>query len=93
MGAVPPAVVSRYWSTTVTAEGLVVRVMRRRSIPWTEITDIAVDEFAGDRFVYLTVVDGSRKRLPAPVHSHHFHDAAFDDRYAAIVRTWQAAHR
>lgn len=82
---VPLVLVPLVWSTTVTEAGLVLRTVRHRSIAWTEIADIAVEEFAGDSFVELRLADGSRTRLPAPLKSHLFRDRAFDDRYAAIV--------
>lgn len=87
---VPCAVAAgRTRSTTVTAEGILIRAVRRRFIPWEMVRAISVDSSAGDRSIGLRLTDGSRRRLPAPVeHRRRPHDAAFDAEYAAIMEAW-----
>lgn len=76
------------WSTTVTADGIAVRAVRRRFIPWEQVDAITVDE-SGDRSIDLSLNDGSHRRLPAPVErQRRSHGDRFDEKYAAIVTAW-----
>ncbi|NUR31665.1 MAG: hypothetical protein HOV83_38475 [Catenulispora sp.] len=87
---VPCAVAAgRTRSTTVTAEGILIRAVRRRFIPWDMVRAISVDSSAGDRSIGLRLTDGSRRRLPAPVERRRrLHGAEFDTEYAAIMEAW-----
>jgi hypothetical protein len=66
--AVPIAVLAaRTRSTTVTAEGIAIRAVRRRFVPWSQVRAITVEDGAAARSIDLILVDDSRLRLPAPV--------------------------
>ncbi|GAA1978479.1 hypothetical protein GCM10009838_44090 [Catenulispora subtropica] len=88
--AIPFAVLAaRVNSTTVTADGVLIRSVRARFVPWDQIKAITVADGAGDRSIDLRLVDGSHRRLPAPVERHwRSHDAEFDAKYAALMQAW-----
>lgn len=87
---VPCAIAAgRTRSTTVTADGILIRAVRRQFVPWDRIRAISVDSSAGDRSIDLRLTDGSRRRLPAPVERRRrSQDAEFDAEYAAIMEAW-----
>ena len=92
VAAIPFLFLIRQWSTTVTAEGITVKTLRRRFIPWSEVQDIKLDVLAGDTSIDVCLRDGSRRRLPAPLERYKsFYDTEFAAKYVAIVEAWRAA--
>ena len=47
-------------------DGLEVRQLRLRRYPWSEITDVQVDPWSGNRRVRITLADGTSPLLPTP---------------------------
>jgi hypothetical protein len=92
LAAIPFAFLIRQWSTTVTAEGITIQTLHRRTIAWSEVEDIKLDVLAGDTSIDVHLRDGSRHRLPAPLERYkNFYDTEFAEKYVAIVKTWRAA--
>lgn len=90
--AIPFAFLIRQWSTTVTAEGITIQKLRRRTIAWSQVRDIRLDVLAGDTSIDVYLDDGSRHRLPAPLERYKaFYDTEFAEKYVAIVKAWRAA--
>jgi hypothetical protein len=94
VAAVPALLLLRTWSTTVAAQGITIRTLTRRFIPWAQVRDIRVDFLAGDSSIDVYLLDGTRKRLPAPLERlDRHHDAEFVDEYAEILAMWKAHGR
>jgi hypothetical protein len=91
VAAVPALLLLRMWSTTVTGQGITIRTLTRRFIPWDQVRDIRVDVLAGDTSIDVYLLDGSRKRLPAPLERFDRHyDVDFATEYAEIRAVWKA---
>jgi hypothetical protein len=91
VAAVPALLLLRTWSTTVTAQGITIRTLTRRFIPWAQVRDIKVDVLAGDSSIDVYLLDGSRRRLPAPLERFNRHyDIDFATEFAAIRAVWKA---
>jgi hypothetical protein len=84
-------VLSRYVGVTLTPEAVVVHNLRRRTIPWTSVAEVAVEPFAGGRRVVLYETDGRRTPLRMPSSGFLSRDRRFDDK-AATIRSWWLAH-
>ncbi|MER6333210.1 hypothetical protein ABT298_28585 [Streptomyces sp. NPDC001034] len=85
-------VLSRYVGVTLTPEAVVVHNLRRRTIPWTHVAEVAVEPFAGGRRVVLYETDGHRTPLRMPSSGFLSRDRRFDEK-AATIRSWWLANR
>ncbi|MFF3468162.1 hypothetical protein ACFYXB_39050, partial [Streptomyces sp. NPDC002619] len=97
LAIVPPFLVmlelwwlSRYVGVTLTPEAAVVHNLRRRTIPWTNVSEVAVESFSGGRRVVLYETDGRRTPLRMPSSGFLSRDRRFDDKVAAIRSWWLA---
>jgi len=72
-------------------DGVVLRGVRRRVVPWNAVQAIEAKKYFGTRVVVL-VVDGRLRRLRAPFTGPLQRDRQFDDKLAAL-RSWWMNHR
>ncbi|MFH7340219.1 hypothetical protein [Streptomyces sp. KHY 26] len=83
-------VLSRYVGVTLTPEAVVVHNLRRRTIPWSRVAEVAVEPFTGGRRVVLYETDGRRTPLRVPSSGFLSRDRRFDEKAAAIRGWWLA---
>ncbi|WP_159064505.1 hypothetical protein [Streptomyces olivochromogenes] len=83
-------VLSRYVGVTLTSEAVVVHNLRRRTIPWANVAEVAVEPFTGGRRVVLYETDGRRTPLRMPSSGFLSRDRRFDDKVATIRSWWLA---
>ncbi|MET8410595.1 hypothetical protein ABZV34_21265 [Streptomyces sp. NPDC005195] len=83
-------VLSHYVGVTLTPEGVVVHNLRRRTIPWTGVAEVAVEPVTGGRRVVLYETDGRRTPLRMPSSGFLSRDRRFDDKVATIRSWWLA---
>ncbi|MFH8388239.1 hypothetical protein [Streptomyces sp. NPDC018036] len=81
----------RYFGITLTPEAAIVHNLRRRTIPWTDVAEVAVEPFSGGRRVVLYETDGHRTPLRMPNSAFLSRDRRFDEK-AATIRDWWLAH-
>ncbi|MGW1070144.1 hypothetical protein ACWD4F_37280 [Streptomyces aureus] len=84
-------VLGRYVGVTLTREAVVVHNLRRRTIPWTAVAEVAVEPVFGGRRVVLYETDGRRTPLRMPSTAFLASDRRFDDKVATIRSRWLAA--
>ncbi|MFI0961514.1 hypothetical protein ACH4S8_08930 [Streptomyces sp. NPDC021080] len=83
-------VLGRYVGVTLTPEAVVVRNLRRRTILWTDVAEVAVEPITGGRRVVLYETDGRRTPLRMPSSGFLSRDRRFDDKVATIRSWWLA---
>jgi hypothetical protein len=81
-----------WFGATLTTEHLVAHNIRRRTIPWSDVSHIRAETNLGQRTVVVTDVSGRETRLRAPTTGAFAWDKRFDQKYVAIV-DWYQAHR
>jgi hypothetical protein len=81
---------NRYVGLTLTPEAAVVHNLRRRTIRWTDVSDVAVEPFAGGRRVVFYETNGQRTPLRMPTTGFLSRDRGFDDKVATIRGWWRA---
>ncbi|MGW0964787.1 hypothetical protein [Streptomyces sp. NPDC002516] len=81
----------RYFGITLTPEAAVVHNLRRRTIPWTDVAEVAVEPSSGGWRVVLCETDGRRTPLRMPNSAFLSRDRRFDEK-AATIRDWWLAH-
>ncbi|WP_152648182.1 hypothetical protein [Streptacidiphilus anmyonensis] len=82
-----------FWvGVALTPEAAVVYRFRRRTVPWREIAEVAVEPFplGGGRRVVLHLHDGTRIALRQPSTGFLVWDPRFDEKLAAIRSSWLA---
>lgn len=79
-------------SVTLTPDALIHRRLRRRQIPWTNISQISTQSLMGGRSVVVYEHSGRRTRLGVPVTGLMYWDRDFDAKFHAIGE-WFMAHR
>ncbi|MFF2999322.1 hypothetical protein ACFVTC_32945 [Streptomyces sp. NPDC057950] len=84
-------VLTHYVGVTLTPEAVVVHNLRRRTIPWADVAEVAVEPVTGGRRVVLYETDGRRTPLRMPSSGFLSRDRRFDDKVATI-RSWWLAH-
>jgi hypothetical protein len=77
-------VLNRYVGVTLTSEAAVVHNLRRRTIPWANVSEVAVERFAGGRRVVLYETGGRRTPLRMPSSGFLARDRRFDDKVETI---------
>ncbi|MET7987697.1 hypothetical protein [Streptomyces sp. NPDC005281] len=83
-------VLSRHVGVTLTPDAAVVHNLRRRTIPWTNMADVAVEPFFGGRRVVFYETDGRRTPLRIPNTAFLSRDRRFDEKVATIRGWWLA---
>lgn len=83
-------VLGRYVGVTLTREAVVVHNLRRRTIPWTAVAEVAVEPVFGGQRVVLYETDGRRTPLRMPSTAFLSRDRRFADK-AATIRSWWLA--
>lgn len=73
----------------LTPDGVLVTGPRRGMVKWPDVRAITVEKLIADRTVVLTLVDGKRIRLPAPV---DFLDSHFDEKVKVIRACWRGQY-
>ncbi|MET8287304.1 hypothetical protein AB0M86_15850 [Streptomyces sp. NPDC051639] len=84
-------VLGHYVGVTLTPEAVVVHNLRRRTIPWTDVAEVAVEPVTGGRRVVLYETGGRRTPLRMPSSGFLSPDRRLDDKVATI-RGWWLAH-
>jgi hypothetical protein len=93
LGLAPLLIVaSRLMSVTLTPEALVQQNLRRKVMPWTNISRITTESLLGGRSVVVYDHSGRRTRLRAPVTGIMFWDREFETKYR-IIGEWYMSHR
>ncbi|MFD8739519.1 hypothetical protein ACFV06_32040 [Streptomyces sp. NPDC059618] len=80
-----------HFGISLTPEAAVVHNMRRRTIPWTDVAEVAVEPITGGRRVVLYEWDGRRTPLRMPSSAFLSRDPRFDEK-AATIRSWWLAN-
>jgi len=88
-GATIGLIVSRGFGVTLTPDALVSHGMRRRVLPWSEITGITKDNLLGTRRVVVHLRDGRTVRLRAPIGGFPW-DPDFERKFHTIGQWWLA---
>lgn len=73
----------------LSTEGVIVRELGERTFRWRDITDVRPARHGHRWCVLLTLADGRRRRLPAPVSSDRRLDPDFLPQVNTMVRWWQ----
>ncbi len=81
-----------WFGTTLTKEHLIAHNIRRRTIPWNDVSYIKAETNLGQRTVVVTEVSGRQTRLRAPTTGAFAWDTRFEQKYRAIV-DWYEAYR
>jgi hypothetical protein len=79
----------RWFGVTLTADGLHVHSLRRRTIPWQDVTAIRAEEFEANRVVAIYELGHRRTRLRYPTTGSLFQDQHFDAK-VKIIQDWWA---
>lgn len=79
------------WGAVLTPHGLVAKGFTTRHFAWQEIAHVEVSSFMFTKTVRLTLVDGRRTRLRAPVDSWGSRDPEFPAKATTIWQWWAAA--
>ncbi|MEW2401725.1 hypothetical protein [Streptomyces sp. NPDC046862] len=77
---------------TLTSSAAVVRNLRRRTIPWSNVQAIHIEPYMGTRRLVLYEAGGRRTPLRAPITGFLAWDSGFEEKYHTIGRWW-LAHR
>ncbi|MHB9860539.1 hypothetical protein [Streptomyces sp. YIM S03343] len=77
---------------TLTPSAAIVRRVRKRTIPWSNVQAIQVESYAGSRTVVIYEAGGRRTRLRAPITGFLSWDRGFEEKFHTIGRWW-LAHR
>ncbi|MUL42629.1 hypothetical protein FZ103_15860 [Streptomonospora sp. PA3] len=73
---------------TLTPEGIVVRDVRVRTLPWREIAMIRTKPFAARTVVEVRMADGRRRNLVAPSLGRAKHGRRFAEEVGLIQHWW-----
>ncbi|MFD4556001.1 hypothetical protein ACFWP5_17060 [Streptomyces sp. NPDC058469] len=81
-----------YFGITLTPSAAVVRNVRRRTIPWSDIQAIQIESTLGTKSIVLHEANGRRTRLRAPTTGFPVWDRHFEEKFHTIG-TWWLTHR
>lgn len=79
------------WGAVLTPHGLTAKGFTTRHFAWAEIAHVEVAPFLGTQTVRLTLANGKRTRLRAPIDSWGARDPEFPAKATAIWQWWAAA--
>ncbi|UGQ14195.1 hypothetical protein LO772_11720 [Yinghuangia sp. ASG 101] len=82
--------VSARWGAVLTPYGLTAKGLTTRHFAWPEIAMVEVSRFLGTQTVRLTLANGKRTRLRAPVSGWGAQDAHFPMKAYTIWQWWAA---
>jgi hypothetical protein len=83
---------NRRLGITLTPTEARVHKVRRRDIPWSEISGVAVETQFGTRYVVLYDAISGHTRLRAPITGLPIPDRRFEEKYHTIGQWWLAHH-
>ncbi|WP_052441474.1 hypothetical protein [Streptacidiphilus anmyonensis] len=81
---------NRHLGVTLTAEAAVVHNLRRRTIAWTDVSEVSVEPWSGGRRVVLCEANGRRTPLRMPSTGFLSWDRGLDVKVATIRGCWLA---
>jgi hypothetical protein len=79
------------FGATLTAEGVIVHGLRRKTIAWDDVTAIRAEEYTTNRVVAIYELGHRRTRLRYPTSGGLFGDSEFDDKLR-VIQGWWTAH-
>lgn len=82
---------SARWGAVLTSHGLTAKGFTTRHFAWPEIMEVEVSKFLGTQTVRLTLANGKRTRLRAPISGWGGHDPEFPAKSYTIWQWWIAA--
>ncbi|MFJ9868880.1 hypothetical protein [Streptomyces sp. NPDC101165] len=81
-------IISRPFGVTLTPSAAIVRNLRRRTIPWSNVQAIQIESLFGSRTVVIYEAGGRRTRLRAPITGFLSWDRSFEEKFHTIGRWW-----
>ncbi|MFF7986606.1 hypothetical protein ACFZDK_47285 [Streptomyces sp. NPDC007901] len=81
-------IVPRPFGVTLTPSAAVVRNLRRRTIPWSNVQAVRVESLLGSRTVVIYEAGGRATRLRAPITGFLNWDRGFGEKFHTIGRWW-----
>lgn len=81
-------IASRTFGVTLTPSAAIVRNLRRRTIPWSNVQAVQIESLFGSRTVVIYEAGGRRTRLRAPITGFLSWDRSFEDKFHTIGRWW-----
>ncbi|MPY59543.1 hypothetical protein [Streptomyces spongiae] len=76
------------FGVTLTPSAAVVRNVRRRTIQWSNVQAVQVEQTMGTRRVVLYEAGGRRTPLRVPITGFPAWDSRFEEKFHTIVRWW-----
>ncbi|MDF6044854.1 hypothetical protein LRD69_22430 [Streptomyces sp. JH14] len=81
-------ILGQYFGVTLTESTAIVHSLRHRTIQWSNVQAIRVENFQGARIVVIYEAGGRRTRLRAPITGFLCWDRGFEEKFHTIDRWW-----